>query len=291
MDDIMQLDKQGVNIMGMPNLLMLVRHGESEANIIQAADDHGTIDQYDPAIVKAIRERPDWEQRLSLHGVQQARVAGEWERANGYKLSEFDAVYCSFYIRARETAYNLDHGFEQLRPHSTIHEQDWGEYGELTPDEQERLFPRTYRLHQQSPMTARFDGGESPLDTMLRQRDFRDTLYRKWSGKRVAAIMHGGTIVATEAMIERWLPEDYARTREERLRKIRNLTHVFYSRENPEDPQDIRDHPNWLRVVYPDDIEASPFGGKWVELPDRRFLGSSALHSSIEAIPRLFKEV
>lgn len=276
--------------MGMPNTLMLVRHGESEANVIQEADDAGTLDELDPEIVQAIRERPDWQQRLTVRGETKAQVAGEWERANGYVLSEFDAAYCSFFIRARETAYNLDPHFDHLRPHSTIHEQDWGAFGELSRDDQRNLFPRTYRLHQVSPMTARFDGGESPLDTMMRLRDFRDTLYRKWDGKRVAAVMHGGTIIGLEAMIERWLPEDYDRIRNERLRKIRNLTHVFYNRVNPDDPEDVRSHPNWLRIVYPDAVEESPYGGEWIELPDRRHLGSTALKKSIDSIPRLLPE-
>ncbi len=142
-------------------------------------------------------------------------------------------------------------------------------------------------MHKANPMFARFDNGESPIDTMIRGREWRDTLYRKWDGKRVAAIMHGGTILAMEAMLERWLPEDYAREKELKLRKIRNLTHVIFNRVNPDDPEDIRDHPAWRKIIYPDAPHESPFGGEWVEVEDRRFIGGVTLKRSIDAIPRL----
>lgn len=273
--------------MGMPDYLTLIRHGESEANVIQKADDDGTIDQFSPEVVRAIRERPDWEQRLTLRGVQQAITGGKWLEENGLSLPTFDAAYSSFYVRARETAYNIDPTYNFLRPHSTIHEQDWGAYGEATPDEQQEMFARTYRQHKHNPMFARLDGGESPLDTTTRLRDWRDTLSRKWDGKRVAAIMHGGTMMSMEAMIERWLPEDYAAVKSDKQRRVRNLTMMSFRRSNPDDPEDIRDHPNWRQIIYPDDVSNSPFGGEWVQLEDRRFLGSTALRASIEAIPRL----
>ena len=58
----------------MPRRLVLVRHGESEANIVQKALKNGTISEYP----KGISEIPDREIRLSTLGRLQAEatVAG-----------------------------------------------------------------------------------------------------------------------------------------------------------------------------------------------------------------------
>lgn len=62
--------------MTMPMRRVLVRHGQSEANVVQVV-----IAGLDPEVAAAIRyERPDWMQRLSPLGVEQAKNAGDWIR-------------------------------------------------------------------------------------------------------------------------------------------------------------------------------------------------------------------
>ena len=47
--------------MSMPNELVFVRHGQSEANVIQKADKSGIRHEME----EHINDRPDWRQRLS----------------------------------------------------------------------------------------------------------------------------------------------------------------------------------------------------------------------------------
>lgn len=53
--------------MTMPLDLLFIRHGESEANIVQKRDDHGV----DQVVTEAIFARPDWRQRLTARGIDQ----------------------------------------------------------------------------------------------------------------------------------------------------------------------------------------------------------------------------
>jgi broad specificity phosphatase PhoE len=63
-----------IESMAMPNDFVLVRHGQSEANIVHTADKSG--DGHPDILV--INERPDWQQRLSPLGIEQAKLAKRW---------------------------------------------------------------------------------------------------------------------------------------------------------------------------------------------------------------------
>lgn len=60
--------------MGMPLDLVFVRHGESEANVLQKAEKEGRESDFP----RELRERPDWMHRLTPNGEEQAKVAGAW---------------------------------------------------------------------------------------------------------------------------------------------------------------------------------------------------------------------
>ena len=60
--------------MTMPRDLLFIRHGESEANTVQKRDDHGV----DLALARIIFARPDWQQRLTDRGIEQAKCAKEY---------------------------------------------------------------------------------------------------------------------------------------------------------------------------------------------------------------------
>ena len=57
--------------MTMPREIVFARHGQSEANVVQKHDDHGVR----KTIAAAIFERPDWKNRLTDLGVEQAQAA------------------------------------------------------------------------------------------------------------------------------------------------------------------------------------------------------------------------
>jgi broad specificity phosphatase PhoE len=54
--------------MGMPSRIVFVRHGESEANVVQGRDKRG--EDVDTSEAEAIRQRIDYKQRLSKLGIE-----------------------------------------------------------------------------------------------------------------------------------------------------------------------------------------------------------------------------
>lgn len=253
--------------MAMPYELIFVRHGQSEANVIQKRDDHGIH----PDTSKSILARPDWRHRLTLQGVEQARTAGDWIRQNIGALDTFDALYVSPFFRTRETAAFIGGmNVEGWTVDDRLVERSWGVYGKVTRAEQRSQFPLTAAEKAANPWYIRLDGGESMPDVYARFRDFQGTLHREQADKRVFVVSHGDFINAARYGIERMMPEEWEALDENSQYTIKNCTILQYSRINPDDQTDIREKIHWRRYIYPDAPETSPDGGKWVELGERR---------------------
>jgi broad specificity phosphatase PhoE len=274
--------------MGMPLELVFVRHGESEANLLQQAEKTGHVLDM-PA---ELRNRPDWMHRLTPHGVEQAQAAGAWILENIGEIGEtFEARYFSSFNRARETAAHLGGAALTWRKHSMLHERDWGHFGTTPRHEQADKFPRTAQLKNDAPLYVRLDGGEALADSVtLRVRDFRDTARRKWDGKKLIAVTHGDTIGVVRYVFEDMLPEEWHEVDKDKSQRIGNCSILHYSRVNPEDSSDIRPYIGWRRIVQPDDLASSPFNGEWRALPDNRFMTGRELLKTVEDVPRLFPD-
>lgn len=275
----------------MPNDLIFVRHGQSEANVVHARDKRaGEGDAPDP-LLASVNERPDWQQRLSPQGIGQAQAAKRWLDQEFGGLGSFDARYVSPFLRTRETAAYI--GGPELGEWTIddrVVERSWGVYGTVARAEQRAQFPLTARLQQATPWYVRFDGGESMPDVYGRFRDFQGTLHREQDGKRVVVVSHGDFINVVRYGIERMLPEQWEALDRDPRYTIRNCSIVHYSRVNPDDRSDIRNKMHWRRIVYPDAIAESPDNGEWVELPDRQRYTGTELLEQAEFAPRLLKE-
>lgn len=273
--------------MPMPNDLVFVRHGQSEANIIQKADRAETPHPE----ATAINDRPDWQQRLSGKGIQQAKLARAWLDEHLGGAASFDGKYLSPFLRTRETAAYIggDEASEWTVDDRVV-ERSWGVYGIVPRAEQRSQFPLTNKLHEITPWYVRFDGGESMPDVYGRFRDFQGTLHREQSGKRVLVVSHGDFINVARYGIERMLPEQWEAMDKDPAYTIRNCSITHYTRVNPEDLSDIRGKITWRRMVYPDAIDESPDGGSWVELPARQRFSGAELLQQIEFAPKLLEE-
>ncbi|RYF28485.1 MAG: histidine phosphatase family protein [Chloroflexi bacterium] len=273
--------------MPMPNDLVFVRHGQSEANIIQKAD---KADSPHPE-AEAINDRPDWQQRLSEKGISQAQLAKQWIDQHLGGAASFDGKYLSPFLRTRETAaYVGGPDCGEWTVDDRVVERSWGVYGIVPRAEQRQQFPLTSKLHAATPWYVRFDGGESMPDVYGRFRDFQGTLHREQSGQRVIVVSHGDFINVARYGIERMLPEHWEAMDRDPRYVIRNCSVIHYTRINPQDPNDIRDKLHWRRMVYPDAINESPNDGGWVELPARqRFTGNELLNQAEFAPPLLSK--
>src|SRR5690348_5957737 len=116
--------------MAMPEHLVLVRHGQSEANIVQK------MFKQDPAATAPVGffDRHDSQMRLSHTGRAQARAAGTWLRDND--LARFDRYYVSPHVRTAETAATLSLAGD-WRLDVRWRERDWGEFGVLNEAERD----------------------------------------------------------------------------------------------------------------------------------------------------------
>src|SRR5262245_22418181 len=87
--------------MAMPEHLVLVRHGQSEANLVQKRLKQAPAAKPPDGFFA----RHDGRMRLSTTGRDQAHAAGDWLRRHG--LATFDRYYVSPHVRTAETAANL----------------------------------------------------------------------------------------------------------------------------------------------------------------------------------------
>ncbi len=270
--------------MAMPNDIIFVRHGQSEANVVQKRSDHGL----DQDRTKAIFARPDWMNRLSSLGVEQARQAKQWIDTYLGGVDSYDALYVSPFLRTRETAAYLG-GLETVgwTIDDRIVERSWGVYGKVPRAEQRSQFPLTAEEKLRNPWYTRLDGGESMPDVYARFRDFQGTLHREQAGKRVFVVTHGDFINAARYGIERMTPEEWEELDSNKAYTITNCMLLQYSRVNPEDPADVREKIRWRRYINPLDPAASPDGGAWVELKDRRRYAGAELLEQIQFAPNL----
>lgn len=265
--------------MPLPSNLVLIRHGLSEANIVQKGHE-GFTDN----IPESFFERHDAFMRLTPTGAEQAAKAGAWLRENGYV---FDKFYTSPHMRTRETAANLGlGGFWAVD--DLLRERDWGEVGRVHSRERQlEAFPESFLLKQQHPWYWKPAGGES-LATGVRSRVNgvlqRLSLHR--TAEWVVAVTHGEFIRTAQFVLERLTPEEWVRVDDDKSLSITNCMIVHYSMTDPVTGENYHRY-KWVRQINPMDVEASPYGGKWREL-------STTLHSdedllaSVNGYPRIF---
>lgn len=270
--------------MTMPRDILFIRHGESEANTVQKNDDHDVpLD-----VAGKIFARPDWRQRLTDRGIEQAKTAREFIERELGGLAAFDALYVSPFIRTRETAaYIGGLALDGWTVDDRIVERSWGVYGKVSRAEQRAQFPLTAAEKRANPWYIRLDGGESMPDVYGRFRDFQGTLHREQADRRVAVVSHGDFINVARYGIERMMPEEWEELDENPNYILRNCTLLHYTRINPEDPNDVRDKMRWRRYTYPDKLDESPDRGQWVELAERRRYSGAELLRQAERSERL----
>ena len=232
--------------MANPLRLVMIRHGQSEANIVQQHQKIGGKFEFE----EEINTRVDWKQRLSPLGCEQAENAAHHLRDIYGGLNFFDKFYVSPFVRARETAVKISNGFDlRWRIDDRLSERIWGIYGVVSRQEQRSHFPLTARLANDDPWYIRYDGGESLFDVYTRFKSFRTKLWRKHSEENVLIVAHKQLIQTACYDIEKMLPEDWDKIYGNSRYDIPNLGMVEYSRVNPYDERDIRDNFAWRRII------------------------------------------
>jgi broad specificity phosphatase PhoE len=275
--------------MTLPLEIVFVRHGQSEANVVHKLDKE---DRGENPYLSTVNKRPDWQQRLSGKGINQAKHAGQWIRDNLGGVESFDARYVSPFLRTRETAaYIGGLGVGEWTVDDRVAERSWGVYGTVAKAEQRSQFPLTADMQKSTPWYVRFDGGESMPDVYGRFRDFQGTLHREQADARVIVVSHGDFMNVVRYGMERMRPEQWEAMDRDPAYTIRNCSVLQYTRVNPHDSSDVRDKITWRRMIYPDAVDQSPDGGRWVDLAKRqRFTGTELLEQA-ELAPRILDDV
>lgn len=268
--------------MAMPEHLVLIRHGQSEANIVQKRF------KRDPgaAAPDGFFDRHDSEMRLSPTGRAQARAAGDWLRR--HELDTFDRHYVSPHVRTAETAATMALGGNWMLD-VRWRERDWGEFGVLNQVERAERFALSQRLKEQNKWYWCPPGGES-LATGVhgRFRDILNTLHRETAGQRVLAVTHAEVIDVARFVLERLTPQEWLAQDVDPAYNVRNCQVLHYTRCDPvsgrADPR-IR----WMRAVCPWDEAYSWQGGDWLEIPRRQY-GDQELMNLVTRYPLLLDD-
>ena len=191
-----------------PEALWLVRHGESEGNVLREA-------AYRESLQEIALTTRDADVPLTPRGEEQSRAFGRWLAAQPEHLWP-TAVVSSPFVRARETArlaleaaggpvarleVDVD---ERLRDRELglLDGLTWRGIVAKYPEEAERKRRLGKFLH-------RPPGGESWADICLRLRSFYADAARDLTGERVLLVAHDAVIHLTRVVVE-GLAEDEA---------------------------------------------------------------------------------
>jgi 2,3-bisphosphoglycerate-dependent phosphoglycerate mutase len=183
---------------GWPQVLWVVRHGESAGNVARDTAEAQGLERID------IAER-DMDVPLSDTGHGQAEALGRWFR-DVPADEQPTVVWTSPYLRARQTAEGLltAAGLEvPVVVDERLREREFGVLDGLTrrgitaqfPEESERR-SRLGKFYHRPP------GGESWSDVLLRLRGALDAVRAEAAGERVVLVAHQVVVLLVRYVLE-----------------------------------------------------------------------------------------
>lgn len=264
--------------MTLPDMFTLVRHGQSEANVVQQMLKDENKEVLSEAFLDNFLSRHDSNMRLTALGVEQAKSAGDWLRSNG---EEFDRFYVSPHTRTRETAANLKLNGD-WRVDDRFRERDWGEV-------QSGRLPSLDSQHNKklNEWYWKPQGGESmATGVRLRVESVMTSLYRKENINSVMAVVHGEFLRTTQFVLERMTPDAWNVMDKDPAFKVQNAMILQFASRNPNNPDEKARNYRWRRAICPWDETLSWDNGQWVSVDIKKY-SDEALMSSVENYARL----
>ena len=171
--------------MAWPKRLVLVRHAESEGNVL-SVDERARFDV------------STHEHGLTERGKEQARATGEYLRR---RFGEFNVYYVSYYTRSQETMrimYPDAHVYEDPR----LAEGQRGIWHTMTEEEIRENFPgEIERKEREGLYHYRAPGGENWPDIELRIHSFLGTLNRDYDNMNVLIVVHGHWLILFRRLV------------------------------------------------------------------------------------------
>ncbi len=251
----------------MPRRLVLIRHGESEANLVQRAIKAKILTDFP----EGFAQTPDREFRLSPRGREQAAQTGAWLRAQ-YPAG-FDVIYVSDHIRAKETAGIVcdaaGWSAADIRVDPLLGERNWGDFAFLPLAEREELLQRKKR----DPLHATPPNGETLLQTRARSRILLERSVRQYAGQTVLVFSHGEFIEASWAEIQHMTTEQQRTFFHSPAGDIKNCQVVEFACNHPEAAGDGEGKLRWVKSSCP----SVGLVGDWAAIAPRRFTPAELL--------------
>jgi broad specificity phosphatase PhoE len=184
-----------------PEVLWVVRHGQSAGNVARAEAEAAGLHVIDV-------DQRDIDTPLSELGRQQSHALGQWFG----RLPEDErpeVILCSPYVRARQTAKlvmeasGLRHAGLRLRVDERLREKEFGIIDGLTRRGIREKYPE---LSVQRSHVGKFyfrpPGGESWCDVILRLRSLVEMATREHGGQRVLVVGHQVIVNCMRYLIE-----------------------------------------------------------------------------------------
>jgi len=222
-----------------PNELLMIRHGQSEANVRkEAAKKAGQ----EPAWTGILR---DMDSPLTPLGMQQAYVLG-CELRDRYPVTQtykhhpvckggmLEYIITSPYVRTRQTTDWLIRGLgyePRVVVDERLREIDFGAMDGIDRKEFRRLYPHEAdRRERDGKYYYRPPGGENRPDCRMRGHSILDTLNRDYVDTKTLISTHSVIVLALRSLLERWSEADYMQVDKED--DVQNCGLTVYKRED-----------------------------------------------------------
>lgn len=178
--------------MAWPKLLVLVRHAESEGNVLNS-EERTKLDISTHAYC------------LTERGRKQAKITGQYLQK---EFGTFDVYYVSYYARSKETM-KIMYPFARVYEDPRLAEAQRGIWHTMTEKQVRERFPEELeRQRREGWYHYRPLGGENWPDVELRIHSFLGTLNRDYENKRVLMVVHGNWMVLFKRLINHFSIEE-----------------------------------------------------------------------------------
>lgn len=264
-----------LNMSNLPIDLILIRHGESERNLI-GKNKEIIFDEEEYNSIHSSKFR------LTEEGRKQSIITGEYIKEN--ISNNFDKYYTSDYIRTKETAALLNLENALWESDFLIRERDNGVLSGLSDIQKEILYPNEILRKKQNLFYFAPIGGESISNVCLRVELFLSLLSRNASNMRVIVVTHGHVLRSFRIRLEKMNHNEIEELYKEENKTILNTQIIYYSRKNP-NTNEISSNLKYRKMVCPWNLEE--YNEDWVTLKKNNLLSNQDLLDSIQDVKHI----